>query len=153
MTITSVMQSKDTEGSRTMNLSGKSIKHIILGLAMCSSAALVAPVSATQAASTHYDYPSYYKCGGYHGTYWGYTYGYYKGDDISSRLQGHDGWDDYDYGSYWYKGYYPDDEYWYFYSSEPSYTWRSHDGYQYRCFVPHDGYYDYQQGNSDAGSN
>jgi hypothetical protein len=40
-----------------MNLSGKSIKHIILGLGMCSSLALVAPVSATQAASAHYDYP------------------------------------------------------------------------------------------------
>ena len=95
-----------------------------------------APISATHAAPARYQHFTYLPCSSYHGSYWGYSYGYYNGADITSRLEGQDGYDGYDYRSVWYKGYYPDDEYWYFFSDEPGYFWRHYGNYTYRCFAP-----------------
>jgi hypothetical protein len=143
---------KDKEGNCTMTISLKNSKHIALGLAMISGLGFAAPVATTQAAFAHHtdqatyynQYPTYYSCSKYYGDFWGYSFGYYKGSDITARLQGHDGYDGYDYGNVWYYGYYPDDEYWYFYNSQPNYVQYSKDDYQYRCFLPsyqgHQGY-------------
>ena len=119
-----------------MQLSRNSIKRLILGLAVCGSLAMSAPISATHAAPARYQHFTYLPCSSYHGSYWGYSYGYYNGADITSRLEGQDGYDGYDYRSVWYKGYYPDDEYWYFFSDEPGYFWRHYGNYTYRCFAP-----------------
>ena len=119
-----------------MQLSRKSIKHLILGLAACGSLAMAAPMSATHAAPARYQHATYFPCSSYHGSYWGYSYGYYNGADITFRLQGQDGYDGYDYGTVWYRGYYPDDEYWTFFSAEPTYYDHHYDGFQYRCFAP-----------------
>ena len=119
-----------------MNLERNRITRFVLGLAVSSSLLLAAPLSATRAATAHYQHPTYYACGGYHGSHWGYAYGYYNGVDITARLQGQDGYDGYDYGSVWYRGYYPDDEYFNFFSSEPEYYVRHYGSFEYRCFAP-----------------
>jgi hypothetical protein len=123
-----------------MTLVLTNVKRIIAVLAMCSTVALAIATPATpaaHAATTLRQSLHYLPCGSYHGNYWGYSYGYYKGDDITNRLQDQDGYDGYDYGSVWYKGYYPDEEYFYFFSYQPSYFWHTYGDYRYRCFAPH----------------
>jgi hypothetical protein len=122
-----------------MAISGKNIKRFMLGLALCGSLGLGAPAIHTQIASAHSasSHPSYYSCSKYYSSYWGYSYGYYKGTDITDSLQNHEGYDGYNYGTKWYQGYYPDAQYWYFYNYQPAYSYKYYNSYKYRCFTPY----------------
>jgi hypothetical protein len=125
-----------------MKLSRDRIKRSILGLATLSSLAVgvTAAVPGAHAASPQrhvhtFEHPDFYRCGSYQGAYWGYSYGYYHGSDVDGRLS--DGYDD---GDYWYRGYYPDDEYAYVFGSDtPKYVQYYDEGNDvtYRCFVPY----------------
>jgi hypothetical protein len=119
-----------------MTLFGKRIKNLVLGLAVCSSLALAAPLSATHAAPAHFQHPFSYPCPNYHGSYWGYSYGYYNGGYVMSILDSRQGYNGYNYGSVWYRGYYPNSWYWNFYNSWPTTTVSQLGNVQYRCFAP-----------------
>jgi hypothetical protein len=129
-----------------MAISGKNIKRLMLGLALCGSLGLGAPAIHTQVASAHSasSHPSYYSCSKYYSSYWGYSYGYYKGTQVTNDLQNHEGYDGYDYGTKWYQGYYPDAQYWYFYNYQPAYSYKYYNSYKYRCFTPYQPSQSYQ---------
>ena len=122
-----------------MAISSKSIKRLMIGLALCGSLGLGAPAIHTQVASAHgaASHPSYYYCSKYYSSYWGYSYGYYKGTYVTNDLENHDNYDGYNYGSKWYLGYYPDDNYWTFYNNQPAYVYKYYNSYKYRCFDPY----------------
>jgi hypothetical protein len=131
------MQSKKKRKS-IMSLIGRNIKRAILGLALCSGLGMGAPGLSAQVVSAHSAaHPSYYSCSKYYSNYWGYSYGFYKGTEVTNELDNHDGYDGYNYGTKWYQGYYPDAEYWNFYDSEPHYMYKYYNGYKYRCFAPY----------------
>jgi hypothetical protein len=117
----------------------RSIKRLVLGLITCGVVALGAPSINTTVASTHTaaSHPSFYSCSKYYSAYWGYSYGFYKGTDITDRLQSQDGYDGYDYGAKWYMGYYPDDQYWFTYNYQPKFVYKTYNSYKYRCFDPY----------------
>jgi hypothetical protein len=137
----------------TVTSISRSIKRLVLGLITCGVVALGAPAVNPMVASAHTaaSHPSYYSCSKYYSNYWGYSYGFYRGSDITDRLSSHDGYDGYDYGSLsykWYLGYYPDDQYWFFYNYQPKYIYKYYNSYKYRCFDP----YQASQGSSSGSS-
>jgi hypothetical protein len=119
-----------------MTLFPKRIKNLILGLAVGGSLALAAPLSASHASPASFRHPGFYPCSRYTGSYWGYSYGYYNGGYVMSVLEGHQGYGGYNYGSVWYRGYYPDSWYWNFYNSWPTTYVTQFDNFQYHCFAP-----------------
>jgi hypothetical protein len=122
-----------------MALFEKRITRVVLGLALCLIQGLSAPATHPQTAAAHSAtaHPSYYVCSKYYSSYWGYSFGYYKGTEVTDELQSHDGYDGYNYGTKWYLGYYPDSQYWTFYNEQPAYVYKYYNSYKYRCFTPY----------------